>query len=443
MEREILRVVVASPGDVTAERGAVERVFDEINHGIARDRNLYCEVWRWETDAYPMFHAEGPQGAVDEILPIDSSDLLIGIFWKRFGTPVKDAASGTEHEIRLAYAAWQAKHRPQIMLYFSQKPYSPRTQDELEQWKKVLAFREEFNKAGLLWSYLGPGRFERLLRQHVTRFLLNSDRNRLTQLAQRSSTENGEVDLVDISYSDSNSESLQPSSSLLDVKIYNGRSEGTFFSRAIFHVENIWELVTVSHYMAYVRSTHSYDVTLPLKTAPYTHEIMLSQFVKPNDVDRFLLRLGFDQKDDNYKSQNDYVAKFKIVFVYNKSGSILSRDIIFWHHLGLQQFGGGFFGPVLGGLLPPRDRPPYYHSFTFDLDKGKYSEEKKLEIVAFTKETVNNNTAFIKQLSEPGLILSDLAKERLSRLSEVTTTVNKSLEGGSFTRFLPRLERPR
>ncbi len=173
MDRKELRVVVASPGDVAREREAVARVFDEINRGIGRDKNIVFEVWRWETDAWPQFHPEGPQGAIDRQLRIDDCDLLVGIFWKRFGTPTGDAASGTEHEIRLAHAAWRAKRRPQIMLYFSQQPYNLRSREECEQLAKVLDFKEEFQKAGLLWSYCGANDFEVLLRRHVTAFLID------------------------------------------------------------------------------------------------------------------------------------------------------------------------------------------------------------------------------------------------------------------------------
>jgi hypothetical protein len=52
------------------------------------------EVHRWETDSYPGFHPEGPQGLIDPILKIEDCDILIGIFWRRFGTPTTDAKSG-------------------------------------------------------------------------------------------------------------------------------------------------------------------------------------------------------------------------------------------------------------------------------------------------------------------------------------------------------------
>jgi hypothetical protein len=97
---QILRVVVASPSDVQAERDVVPVVVDEVNRWIASLLGLRLEVGRWETDAYPAFHLEGPQALIDRVLRIEDSAIVIGIFWKRFGTPTKDGTTGTEHEIR-------------------------------------------------------------------------------------------------------------------------------------------------------------------------------------------------------------------------------------------------------------------------------------------------------------------------------------------------------
>ena len=110
-----LRIVVASPGDVQSERDRVPVVVEEVNRWIASFLGLRLEVVRWETDSYPAFHVEGPQGQIDRILRIEDSDLLVGIFWKRFGTSTKGGTTGTEHEIRQAYDAWKRNSRPQIM----------------------------------------------------------------------------------------------------------------------------------------------------------------------------------------------------------------------------------------------------------------------------------------------------------------------------------------
>jgi hypothetical protein len=167
----ILRVVVASATDVQAERDAVPHIVDYLNNSVARDRGLRLEVTRWETDAFPTFHAHGPQGAIDETLRIDECDLLIAIFWKRFGTPVADARSGTEHELRLAYTSWQTTGHPQIMLYFKEQPAVPRSKAEADQWAQVLDLREHFPEEGLWWSYQSKSHFEDLLREHLTHFI--------------------------------------------------------------------------------------------------------------------------------------------------------------------------------------------------------------------------------------------------------------------------------
>src|SRR5271167_4917978 len=138
---QVLRVVVASPGDVQAERDRVSVVFDEINKSLAADRGVRLEAVRWETDAYPGFHLDGPQGLIDPILRIEDCDLLVGIFWKRFGTPTDDGKTGAEHEFEVAYETWKKHGHPQVMVYFNQKPYTPQSKEETDQWGQVLEFR--------------------------------------------------------------------------------------------------------------------------------------------------------------------------------------------------------------------------------------------------------------------------------------------------------------
>ena len=114
----LIRIVVAFPGDVQAERAPCQRCLR--NSIVASPPRTACGwTGRWETDAYPGFHPQGPQGLIDPILRIEDCDVLLGIFWKRFGTPTTEAGSGTEHEFLRAYAAWQQHGRPQIMVYFN------------------------------------------------------------------------------------------------------------------------------------------------------------------------------------------------------------------------------------------------------------------------------------------------------------------------------------
>ncbi len=165
-----LRVVAASPDDVQPERDVLPAVIEEVNRYIA-DRGFNFVLRRWETDTYPGFHAEGPQGLIDPILKITDCDLLIGIFWKRFGTQTKDGKTGTEHEFSLAHEAWREKGSPQIFVYFNLKPYTPKSKAEVEQWGQVLEFKEKFPKEGLWWPYKGKVQFEKLVRNHLMNYI--------------------------------------------------------------------------------------------------------------------------------------------------------------------------------------------------------------------------------------------------------------------------------
>jgi tetratricopeptide (TPR) repeat protein len=168
----VVRVVAVSPGDVRAERNRLEVVVDELNRGIARERGCRLSLWRWETDAHPGLHLEGPQGLIDDAMGIDDSDVVVGIFWKRFGTPTSDAGSGTEHELRRAWSAWQQRRRPQVMVYFCDRKHLPRDTAEAAQLQQLLSFREALPNEQLWWRYVTVADFERSVRQHLTAFLL-------------------------------------------------------------------------------------------------------------------------------------------------------------------------------------------------------------------------------------------------------------------------------
>ena len=163
-----IRVIVASPGDVMKERKQVDEAVDEINKTLANPRGLHLKVWKWETDASPGFHADGPQGRIDELMKIDDADIVIAIFWRRFGTPVSDAGSGTEHELRRAEEAWEAKGRPAIWIYFSSEKFSP-TPSYYEQGPKILALQDSLKKA--LWYKYQRRDFAKMVRRHLADFI--------------------------------------------------------------------------------------------------------------------------------------------------------------------------------------------------------------------------------------------------------------------------------
>jgi hypothetical protein len=50
MEPRHIRIVVASPSDVLAERDSVTAVAEELNRGVAAELGCVLDVFRWETE---------------------------------------------------------------------------------------------------------------------------------------------------------------------------------------------------------------------------------------------------------------------------------------------------------------------------------------------------------------------------------------------------------
>ena len=167
----LLKVFVASPSDVAEERRAIEPVVQEVNQTTGRRVGLMLDLLKWETDTYPGLASGGPQAVIDMQIPVEDCDVVIGIFWHRFGTPTGFADSGSSSEIERACESALRRRRPHVMVYFSEQPASPKTTQELDQWRKVVEFREKVEKLGLAVPYESVQDFAEQVRKHLTAFL--------------------------------------------------------------------------------------------------------------------------------------------------------------------------------------------------------------------------------------------------------------------------------
>ena len=168
-QRTVVRVFLASPSDVAAERLIVERVVGELNSSIAPKIEMLLELVRWE-DMVPSIGR--PQQVILDQADIESCDVFIGILWNKFGTPTGRAVSGTEEEFELAYQSWKKSGTPHIMFYFCQRPANFQRPVELEQKRKVLEFRERLSGMGIFVTYDAVADFETRVRQDLTKHLL-------------------------------------------------------------------------------------------------------------------------------------------------------------------------------------------------------------------------------------------------------------------------------
>src|SRR5947209_17298538 len=93
----VFRVLIASPSDVTDERDIAVKTIQEWNDLHSPGRQVVLLPLRWETHSAPEY-GRRPQEVINRQI-VDHSDLLIGIFWTRIGSPTGEADSGTLEEI--------------------------------------------------------------------------------------------------------------------------------------------------------------------------------------------------------------------------------------------------------------------------------------------------------------------------------------------------------
>jgi len=161
----IIRVFVASPSDVQEESESVQTIVAAWNAVNSSSMNIILEAVLWETHSYPQ---QGrPQGILNEQL--GECDLLIGIFWSKFGSSTGVADSGTLEEIN----EYIGKNKP-VLLYFSDRTRVEGTYD-LEQFAKVQAFREAWSSKGLYSAFASTNEFKEKLTRHLHQHVLAFD----------------------------------------------------------------------------------------------------------------------------------------------------------------------------------------------------------------------------------------------------------------------------
>lgn len=152
------KVFIASPRDVNEEREIALQVIQDINRDLETEGAGYSlEPRTWEK-TYPDIGKA--QSVINKQIPIEESDIFVGIFWYWFGKPpglsqrkgAKSYLSGTEFEIDKAFRARKKNNdsqRPVIMLYRKMDPLPvSMTDDEYLQFPRVIEFFKQCESIG-------------------------------------------------------------------------------------------------------------------------------------------------------------------------------------------------------------------------------------------------------------------------------------------------------
>ncbi|KEO76723.1 MULTISPECIES: hypothetical protein [Paenibacillus] len=173
---QILKVFIASPGDVIGERGIVGVVIDQLNKDIGDIFNVRLQLVNWENSTSPSIQGVDAQDIINKQID-DDYDIFIGVLWSRAGTKTARADSGTIEEFERAYNRARSGGNVEVMFYFNESPISPRDMD-LDQLKLIKDFKSRIGEEGVYyWSYEGIDSFESFLRAHLTMKLKNWNTN--------------------------------------------------------------------------------------------------------------------------------------------------------------------------------------------------------------------------------------------------------------------------
>ena len=122
----------------------------------------------WETHTYPSIGAR-PQEIINRQI-VDNSDILVGTFWTRLGTPTGEAESGTAEEIE----RFRTTGKP-VMLYFSTVPVQPQNIDARE-FAALTDYRNRLQQQGLIYTYESEQNLREQFRRHLSSQMINSIR---------------------------------------------------------------------------------------------------------------------------------------------------------------------------------------------------------------------------------------------------------------------------
>ncbi|MES2219439.1 MAG: hypothetical protein V4587_00545 [Acidobacteriota bacterium] len=175
-QANVLKVMIASPEEVSEERKIVTGAIYRWNDANASIRRLVLLPVKWETETTPPLGV--PAQTVINRQLLDDADIVIGIFGTRTGTPTKEDIVGTVEEIKRHVAAGKT-----AKVYFSD--VRERTKNvEQNQYALVQKFRDELNGSGLSSNYQSMQQFRDDFEHHLA-LEMNHPRYRWLNASER------------------------------------------------------------------------------------------------------------------------------------------------------------------------------------------------------------------------------------------------------------------
>jgi tetratricopeptide (TPR) repeat protein len=167
----VIKVFIASPSDLATERRAFKAVVDDLNKGFGRGAQVTFEPLGWED----ILASTGPRSQSVINRDLDSCDIFILVFWRRWGQKAPDAkpySSYTEEEFYRALARYEKDGKPRICVFFKHVD-APSMADPGRELRKVLRFRKKLEKTRkvIYRMFENEQAFREEIDQHLTAFV--------------------------------------------------------------------------------------------------------------------------------------------------------------------------------------------------------------------------------------------------------------------------------
>lgn len=168
MNRSVVTIFLASPGDLNEERSIAKNIVERVNHVFSRQTGYYLDLLGWE-DTLPGFSR--PQELINK--EVDSCDLFIGVLWHRWGQSTGKFSSGFEEEFTRARERKIKTDTPELWLFFKSVDEES-LKDPGNQLKRVLKFKKEqgINKELLYKEFTSTEHWSEILREYLSSYIL-------------------------------------------------------------------------------------------------------------------------------------------------------------------------------------------------------------------------------------------------------------------------------
>lgn len=154
------KVLLSAPGDAKRFCDAADEEIAQVNRSLSETSGVELYPMDWRRDSRADSGDE-PQALLNKQI-VDDADIVLSIFYERFGTPTKNYGSGTEEEIRIAL-----DQDKRVLLYFWSPPsgYQP---DDLSQFEAIERFRSSLGKKTLYKQFDSEEQLRKLVRHDFT-----------------------------------------------------------------------------------------------------------------------------------------------------------------------------------------------------------------------------------------------------------------------------------